>query len=72
MIGPAVNQTARIQETCRELGIPVLLSSAFADSFSGELSSCGEYKLRGVDAKQELFSLPPDIELKSRRENAAD
>ncbi|MGI9492384.1 MAG: adenylate/guanylate cyclase domain-containing protein, partial [Geminicoccaceae bacterium] len=60
VIGPAVNQAARIQEMCKDLGVPILLSAAFADSFAGKLHSFGEHQLRGVEAKQELFTLPPD------------
>lgn len=60
VIGPAVNQTARIQDKCKVLGAPVLLSAAFAASFPGKLLSFGEHLLRGIDAKQELFTLPPE------------
>jgi len=60
VIGPAVNQAARIQDLCKVLGLPVLLSSAFADSFPGKLPSRGEHQLRGIEGKQELYSLPPE------------
>ncbi len=60
VIGPAVNQASRIQEMCKELGMPVLLSEAFADSFAGKLLSFGEHRLRDVEGKQKLFTLPPD------------
>ncbi len=59
VIGPAVNQAARIQDLCKTLGKQVLLSTVFAESFEGELVSIGEHELRGIEAKQELFTLPP-------------
>jgi adenylate cyclase len=60
VIGPAVNQAARIQDMCKDLGMPVLLSATFADSFAGKLISFGQHQLRGIGAKQELFTLPPN------------
>ncbi|MGI9487524.1 MAG: DUF427 domain-containing protein [Geminicoccaceae bacterium] len=60
VIGPAVNQAARIQEMCKALDVPILLSAAFADSFCGKVLSFGEHELRGIEAKQELFTLLPD------------
>ena len=58
VVGPAVNQASRIQDLCKELDNPVLFSSAFAESFVGKLRSIGECRLRGVEAGQELFTLP--------------
>ncbi len=58
VIGPAVNQTSRIQDMCKALGASVLLSESFAGSFEGECRSLGKHKLRGVKAEQELFALP--------------
>lgn len=60
VIGPAVNQAARIQDMCKDLGVSVLLSESFAESFAGKLLSFGKHQLRGVEAKQELFTLPPE------------
>ena len=68
VIGPAVNQTARIQEICKALGAPVLLSSTFAKSFTGKLISCGEHQLRDVEEKQELFTLPPEKAIETAAE----
>ena len=58
VIGPAVNEASRIQDLCREIGSSVLLSAAFAGSFTGKLRSVGPQRLRGVEAEQELFVLP--------------
>ncbi|MEZ5931707.1 MAG: DUF427 domain-containing protein [Alphaproteobacteria bacterium] len=60
VIGPAVNQASRIQDMCKALQAPILLSAAFANSFAGDLPSFGEHQLRGIEARQELFTLPPD------------
>jgi class 3 adenylate cyclase/uncharacterized protein (DUF427 family) len=58
VIGPAVNEAARIEALCKTLGEPVLISSAFAAGVGGELRSLGEHELRGVRAPQEIFTLP--------------
>ena len=58
VIGPAVNEAARIEDLCKSLGEPVLTSSAFAKSVSGELKSLGQHSLRGVRVKEEIFALP--------------
>ena len=68
VIGPAVNQAARIQDMCKVLGVPVLLSEAFANSFPGKLVSFGEHCLRDVQEKQELFTLPPEDAFESAAE----
>jgi adenylate cyclase len=60
VLGPAVNETSRIQAMSRSLDQPILVSASFARS-SGEhrkrLVSVGRYALRGVDEPQELFTL---------------
>ena len=68
VIGPAVNLAARIQDICKVLDAPLLLSSAFAESFAGNLRSVGKHQLRGIDAKQELFTLPPEGALETAAE----
>ncbi len=57
VIGPAVNEAARIEDLCKTLGEPVLISAAFAESVTGRLESLGRHTLRGVRAKQEIFTL---------------
>ncbi len=58
VIGSAVNQTARIEDLCKTLGKPILISSAVAGATPGELVSLGHHRLRGVRAAQEIFTLP--------------
>jgi adenylate cyclase len=62
VIGPAVNEVARIQAMSRSLDQPVLVSASFAAACSeqrGRLVSLGRYALRGVGRPQELFTLEP-------------
>jgi len=63
VIGPAVNEVARIATMCRSVERNVLISQAFADSMArlerGRLVSVGRYALRGVERPQELFTLDP-------------
>ena len=44
VIGPAVNETARIEALCKTLDEPVLMSAAFAESVAGELVSLGHHQ----------------------------
>jgi adenylate cyclase len=63
VVGPAVNEVARIAAMCRSVERNVLLSQAFADATArlerGRLVSVGRSALRGVDRPQELFTLDP-------------
>ena len=63
VVGPAVNEAARICAMCRGLERDVIVSAAFAET-SGpsrdRLVSLGRYALRGVSRPQELFTLDPD------------
>ncbi|MEM7025353.1 MAG: DUF427 domain-containing protein [Pseudomonadota bacterium] len=56
VIGPAVNEVARIEEMTKVLRRPVLISAAFADSFGGSLTPLGSHALRGVAAEQEIYT----------------
>lgn len=63
VVGPAVNEVARIAAMCRSADRTVLISQAFADAMArlerGRLISVGRYALRGVERPQELFTLDP-------------
>ena len=65
VVGPCVNEVARIAAMCRSVEREVLLSQAFADAALPEhrarLVSVGRYALRGVGQPQELFTLEPDF-----------
>jgi adenylate cyclase len=60
VVGPAVNETARIEAMCRSLDQWLIVSSTFAEA-AGEtrdrLVSLGRYALRGVGRPQELFTV---------------
>jgi len=60
VIGPAVNEAARIELLCKELGHNLLVSQAFAsaaDRSRAHLMSLGHHRLRGVREETELFTL---------------
>ncbi len=59
VIGPAVNEAARIEDLCKTLGQSVLMSSAFAKGAPGDLLSMGTHDLRGVKDQEEIFALRP-------------
>lgn len=62
VVGPAVNEVARIEALCRSLEQRVIVSSAFAAASStarGRLVSLGRYALKGVSRPEELFTLEP-------------
>lgn len=60
VVGPAVNEAARIAAMCRSADRDVLVSAAFRDAALDEdrdcLVSVGRYALRGVERPQELFT----------------
>lgn len=60
VVGPAVNEAARIEVLCKELGHPLLVSDSFAAAAGdsrGHLVSLGQHRLRGVRDETELFTL---------------
>ena len=60
VVGPAVNEAARIEAMCRTLDQNPVISSAFAEAAGASrdrLVSLGRYALRGVQQPQELFTL---------------
>lgn len=57
VIGPAVNEAARIEALCKELGEPVLVSDEVARLVPADrLRSLGTHVLRGIRAGRELFA----------------
>jgi adenylate cyclase len=60
IIGPAVNEAARIEALCEPLGRSVLISPEFAAAAVGgdsRLESLGRHVLRGVRAPKEIFAV---------------
>ena len=64
VVGPAVNEVARIAAMCRSVDRPIVMSADFVqatpDPERGHLVSVGRYALRGVGRAQELFTLDPE------------
>ena len=63
VVGPAVNEAARIEALCGSLEQAVIVSSAFVEAgpeCRARLVSLGRYALRGVARPQELFTLDPE------------
>ena len=58
VIGAAANEAARMQDLCKALDQPLLISSEFRRCFPGKVVSLGFHTLRGVSAPEEIFTLP--------------
>src|SRR5262245_28678096 len=60
VIGPAVNEAARLEGLCKQLRKPILISKSFAQAAQGvreQLLSVGRHPLRGVREPQEVFTI---------------
>ena len=55
VIGAAANEAARIEGLTKELEYSVLASAEFADRCPSPLKSVGEFELRGVSHKEQIF-----------------
>lgn len=58
VIGPAINEAARLEAMCKTLNRPVLVSATLARAVTEPLVSLGFHALRGVREPHELFTLP--------------
>ncbi|MGI9420672.1 MAG: adenylate/guanylate cyclase domain-containing protein [Geminicoccaceae bacterium] len=58
VIGPAVNLASRIEGLCRDLGVDLLLSSAFKNRLDSKvpLTQLGHHRLKGVKDEVAVFS----------------
>ena len=62
VLGPAVNEAARIEALCASLEQAIIVSSAFAEAAGDAralLVSLGRYAMKGVARPQELFTVDP-------------
>ena len=60
VIGPAINEVARIEALCQPLGRAVLVSAEFMEGMKGadsRLKSLAGHALRGVKERKEIFAL---------------
>ena len=58
VIGPAINEVARIEALCQPLGRAVLVSAEFVEGMKGadsRLKSLGSHALRGVKERERDF-----------------
>jgi adenylate cyclase len=58
VIGPVVNEAARIESLTKEVGEPVLASAALTEGLNPAWRSCGFHALKGVSALMEVFTRP--------------
>lgn len=58
VIGSAVNEVVRLEALTKEIGEPVVVSSAFAELVPLDWRSCGHHRLRGVSAEVEVYAPP--------------
>lgn len=56
VIGPAVNEAARLQALAGEIGEPVVISQSFADALGTPLRALGDHPLKGVSEPQAVFA----------------
>jgi adenylate cyclase len=56
-IGKAVNEAARIERLCDEVGRSLLVSESFANHFETEFEKVGTFTLRGVAAAADVYGL---------------
>ena len=66
VLGPAVNEAARIEALCASLEQTVIVSSAFVEAAGDarrRLVSLGRYAMKGIARPQEMFTLDSEREL---------
>lgn len=73
VIGPSVNQVARLEALTKEVRRPIVASRAFTESCSGNWESLGKHKMQGIAEPIEVFAPKPAAvkSLDARRERAA-
>lgn len=57
VIGPAVNRAARLESLTKELGVPLLMTAAFAKCLERPVRSLGSHRLRGLAEPVEVYAL---------------
>jgi adenylate cyclase len=61
LVGPAVNEVARVEGMTKTLGVSLIATAAFARELTCECRSLGDHWLRGIGKPTELFTpLPAD------------
>lgn len=58
VIGGSVNEVARVEALCKEVGAPLLLTEAFRRQLDrADLLPVGRFQLRGVSAAQDIYTV---------------
>ena len=74
VLGPAVNEAARIAALCRSLDQTLVVSEAFASTCGvdrNRLVGLGRFALRGVGRPQMLWTLDPAAPVRPTHHSAA-
>lgn len=61
VIGAAANETARIESLTKDVEHSVLASAEFADRCPSQMKPVGEFELRGVAQKEQIFTPQPEL-----------
>ncbi|MEE8273513.1 MAG: adenylate/guanylate cyclase domain-containing protein, partial [Alphaproteobacteria bacterium] len=61
VIGPTVNEVARLEALTKKLDHPVLATESFARNVAGKWVRLGRHKLRGVGEPIEVFAPTADV-----------
>jgi adenylate cyclase len=56
VFGAAVNEVARLDSLTKDLGEPVLVTKAFADTLAHDWRPLGQHSMKGVGRKMKVFS----------------
>ena len=70
VIGPAANETARLESMTKEIGRSVIASDHFARNIKSGWVSLGEKNLKGVGGKMKLFSPKPEKRPAAKKKKA--
>ncbi len=62
VIGTAANEVSRIEDLCKRIDQPLLVSKRFANEVEAPWISMGTHDLRGISQLIEVFALAPDDE----------
>ncbi len=58
VVGPAVNQAARLEGLCKALDVPLVISESFEKHYAGETVALGAHMLAGMDNEIAVYTLP--------------
>lgn len=56
VFGGAINEVARLETLTKKLGMPILMSEAFADAARWDATKLGAYPLRGIGREMEVYA----------------